>query len=269
MTREMIATELNKRGYKAELQNSIKNGVVVEGIRLATDTNVSPIIYTDDLLKDNASVDEIVNKVIEIFERNKCLDFNPEVFLDLEFFIAHVYIAVQKTSNEDLVKRESELEGIECYLYVRSDKEGENYSVKVTEKILEHVGITENLAWKYALSNTEKDTKIESMAKVLAESIGMEYSEEMEGPTPFYVVSNNCKVKGASGILCKGKLAEYAERWNSKKIVVLPSSVNEMIIMPYADDIDMQMMNDMVRDVNMSEVAPVDRLTDRAYLMEF
>lgn len=269
MTREMIATELNKRGYKADLQDSIKNGVVVEGIRLATDSNVSPVIYTEELLKNESTIDEVVNKVIDIYERNKSIDFNPEAFLDLEFFLSHVYVALQKSSNEDLVKKESEFEGIECYLYVRSDDENAKYSIKVTDKIIEYIGIPAELAWKNALSNTEKETRIESMAKVLSESMGIEYDEEMESATPFYVVSNTCRVKGASGILNKTKLAEYAERWNAKKIVVLPSSIHEMIILPYTEDVDMQMLNDMVCEVNANEVAPVDRLTDRAYLMEF
>lgn len=43
MTREMIITELNNRGYNADSQNSIKNGVVLEGIRISTNSNIAPM----------------------------------------------------------------------------------------------------------------------------------------------------------------------------------------------------------------------------------
>ena len=52
MTREMIITELANRGYKAEAQNSIKNGVELEGIRILTDSNIAPIIYTEKMIEN-------------------------------------------------------------------------------------------------------------------------------------------------------------------------------------------------------------------------
>lgn len=52
MTREMIITELNNRGYNADSQNSIKNGVVLEGIRISTNRNIAPIIYTEGIIEN-------------------------------------------------------------------------------------------------------------------------------------------------------------------------------------------------------------------------
>jgi hypothetical protein len=51
MTREIIINELNNRGYKAEAQNTIKNGVELEGIRILTSGNIAPVIYTEEIIR--------------------------------------------------------------------------------------------------------------------------------------------------------------------------------------------------------------------------
>lgn len=52
MTREMIITELHNRGYNAEEQNTLKNGVELEGIRILTDSNIAPVIYTKAIIEN-------------------------------------------------------------------------------------------------------------------------------------------------------------------------------------------------------------------------
>ena len=45
--RTLIIDELAKRGYRAEAQNTIKNGVELEGIRIMSESPIAPVIYTD------------------------------------------------------------------------------------------------------------------------------------------------------------------------------------------------------------------------------
>lgn len=58
MTREMIITELQNRGYKAVAQSSIKNGVEVEGVCIRTESPIAPIIYTEEIIR-HAEEEEI------------------------------------------------------------------------------------------------------------------------------------------------------------------------------------------------------------------
>lgn len=51
------------------------------------------------------------------------------------------------------------------------------------------------------------------------------------------------------------------------KLVCLPSSVHEMIILPYEENGDMEVLNNMVAEINQNEVEPEERLTDRAYIL--
>ena len=272
MTREMIITELQSRGYKAEVQNSIKNGVEIEGIRILTDSNIAPVIYTKAIIEnaenENKSLDEVVSAIIGIYESHKSFEFGVNMLLDKEFILNNIYIGLQKASTEKIEKRICELDGIESYLYIRwkADREG-NYSSKVSEEILGCANITASEAWEQAEANTNAETKIESMAKVMAEIIGCEYSEEMDEEIPFFVLTNKSKIRGASAILNKKLLAEFGKKYHTEKIVVLPSSVHEMLLVPYTEEIDLETFSKMVSEVNRTEVNPTERLTDRAYII--
>ena len=75
MKRMDIVNALIARGFKAQSQESIKNGIVVEGIVIRSDDPIAPIIYTDRLIRDaevqGKSLSDVVDMVIRIYEENK------------------------------------------------------------------------------------------------------------------------------------------------------------------------------------------------------
>lgn len=83
-----------------------------------------------------------------------------------------------------------------------------------------------------------------------------------------YVVTNRAKYRGASAILDKAVLKAFGKKHKIKKLAVLPSSIHEMLILPYNESINMDDLSFMVADVNATQVEPEERLTDRAYLIE-
>ncbi len=272
MTREMIITELNNKGYKAEAQNTIKNGVELEGIRIKNESNVSPIFYTEKFIEEaeieNKSLDEVTSAIINAYESKKSFRFDSSRLFDKDFVLSHLYIGLQKEGSENLVKRHCDLEGIESYLYIRggADENG-SYSIKVPATLLKGANITEDEAWEHAEANTYAETSLESMAKVLADMMGYEYTEAMDAETPFFVISNKSKVKGASAILNKKALSDFGKRYHTNKIVVLPSSIHEMLLVPYTEEVDLETFSNMVGEVNTAEVDPTERLTNRAYII--
>lgn len=272
MTREMIITELNNRGYKADAQNSIKNGVVLEGIKILTDCNVAPIIYTEKIIenaeKQHKALDDVVSEIIGLYESSKSVNFDVNMFSDRKYILNNIYIGVQKDSNEDIEKRPCDLEGIESYLYIRgeSDKDG-FFSAKVSSAILERSDISEREAWEKAEANTNAETTIISMAKFMFPMMNTECSEEMADMPPLYVLTNASAIKGASAILNKQALAEFGKKHKTNKIVVLPSSVNEMLLTPYTEETDIDAFSAMVEEINNAEVDPTERLTNKAYII--
>jgi len=83
-----------------------------------------------------------------------------------------------------------------------------------------------------------------------------------------HIVSNSSYVKGASSILNREALSEYARELGVNKIVVLPSSIHEMIIMPFNSSVNLDNLSAMVKEINETQVLPEERLTDRAYVLE-
>lgn len=272
MIREIIINELQNKGYSAKLNTIIKNGVKFNAIVISNNSNVAPVIYIDEILKKaekkGTCLHEVVSEIIDIYERHYSISFNLENLYNRDFILDNVYIGLQKESTEDLVKRPCYLEGIESYLYIREQSHDVQYSIKLNKDLLDRAKITEYDAWRFAQNNTNAETTMQSMAVIIAEMCGVEYSEEMEEMTPLFVISNKNNVKGASAILNKELLLQFAEKYKTNKILVMPSSIHEMILAPYSEEMSIEEFSDMVSEINNSSVAPEERLTDRAYVIE-
>lgn len=262
--RQDIIEELTNRGYKAEEYTSIKNGVEFKGIHFMNEDDISPVIYTDSIIAESNTLLEAVKNVLNAYENSKIMDFNKENFLNPDFIMENLYIGLQKTGSENIVKLKTDFEGIEKYLYVRiNDK---NASFKLTGSLLAELKVDESKAWKAAEVNTFADTKIIPMNKMLSELLGQEIEESEL--LPQYIVTNTVKFGGASAIMDKNALKRLAKRLDTHKFIVLPSSIHEMIVIPDDGNGSMEEFNVMVKEVNQTQVAPEERLADCAYVIE-
>lgn len=273
ITRDEIVQALIALGYQAEKKESMKNGVVHEGILIQNESPISPVIYTKRLIEEAERQDlcllDVVAKVVKSYEEAKSPEFNERKLLDRDFILDNLFIGLQKDSTEQLVRGECMLDGIESYLYVGGDFEDDGtYSLKVTEAYLDYTDISIEDAWDRAKRNTFSKTVIQSLAQLMAELCNIPYDPSMEIGLPMYVISTRDRVKGASTILDQEAVAAFAREQGVDKLIVLPSSVHEMILVPYEPDMDLAACSEMVRSINQDEVEPEERLTDRAYLIE-
>lgn len=277
MKRSDIVAALIALGYKAEAHETVKNGVIFEGITINNDAVVAPIIYTQQLIDEaerrGKGLSDVVNEVIRVYEENRWPGIDASRFLEKDFIIPRLRIGIQKESDEDLEKKECELEGLEAYMYVNGCKEdghGNEFCIKAKKGYLKNAGIDPAEAWKIAEKNTFAETQIRKMSEVIAEICGMQYDESMESDfgNPFYVVKNASGVNGASAILDRKALEEFGREHGIDKVLVLPSSIHEMLIVPYDECLmNLDEYSEMVRSINEAEVAPEEQLTDRAYIM--
>lgn len=188
-------------------------------------------------------------------------------FNDPEWILEHLTIALQHSSEEALVKRPCDLDGIEQYLILQGEKEGANYSVKVVPIILSNVGISESKAWDKALENLSADTQIVSLGKVLSDITGISYDNAAEADIRFHVITNSNKFKGAACIMNRKALRTFTQKYNTNMLFVLPSSIHEMMIAPYDGNYNLEDLSAMVKEINETQVSPEERLTDRAYII--
>lgn len=268
--RERIMERLTERGYSVEAYDKVNNGVVFYGIvnRGFVDKSrkVCPIVYLndymDDIKKGNTTINEIVHHIEHVFQ-SETPKINLEQLQDPRFILRNVYIGLQKESDEEIIKRECEFEGIEAYLFVDI---GEG-TFKMTRQHHKTLSIPVEEVWRSAERNTRKKTVVRKMYEVINELIGEEILDD-RGDGGLYVVSNQSRYKGAAAVLNKDMLRELAEEIGVDGFIIIPSSIHEMLLMPYEEEneVDMEEFNEMVASVNCTEVAPEERLTDRAYL---
>ena len=259
MNRNDIILELKNRGYHAEPQDVVKNGVMKEGIILRTSSNIAPTVYVDDFIKRGLSATEAAEACIRIFESNSSISFDVNQLLSRTFLWKNCYLGLQKTSDENITKEATEYEGIEAYVYVRIDIGDGKGSIKITPDILKRANVSGSSILRHAKENTFKETKFVNLAYMLG------IPEEVTG---FTCITNECQTKGASAILNKDALKSYGERYDTHRIIAIPSSVHEWILIPYTEEMDIDYFTAMVREVNDAQVAPEEQLANRAYIIE-
>lgn len=105
--------------------------------------------------------------------------------------------------------------------------------------------------------------KLESNKAVLSNQIKQEINLS-EHLTPMYVLSNTDKTFGAITILYDGVLALIAELLKAD-LYILPSSIHECIIVPVSDNYTKSSLMEMVRDINETQVAVEEVLSNCVY----
>ena len=178
---------------------------------------------------------------------------------------------MQRKSDEDLVFVDCNIDDIEAYVVLRYETDHEaGYSIKMTPTLLKHVGISEILAINTALKHSYAETELISMCNMLKDIIGISDEDAPEGDdlmNSLYVLTNKRCYKGASAILNHEKLNEYAEKFNTDKILCIPSSVHEWILMPYKDYMDVDYFTKMIQEVNSTQLEAYERLGDKPVIL--
>lgn len=278
---DMIIAKLQERGYTtATIHEVVKNGITKKGITIR-ESNISPVIYVDTLLKNNENIelDDLVTQIINIYESHKSVDFDVDLLTSRDFLLNNTYIGLQRCSSENIIKRDcTDFEGLEQYLYARgmSDQQG-SWNMKIHSHILEKAGIGVDEIWASAemLTFSEDQTVIQPLSSIMAEIFGTCEDDCLaELDIPMFVISNRDKIKGAAQVLDRERLKAFAAEHNTEKLVILPSSLHEMIlIVPAANEIldeeALERYSSLVAEVNATQVDEEEQMIDKAFLIDF
>jgi hypothetical protein len=272
MSIEEIVKVLENRGYEVEQCEVVKNGVNKKGIAIANALG-APVIYVDEMIRTRkpSSAEEAADIIEKISKENK---FNFDVRkLTPSFVKDYIRFAIQKAGSENIVKRPCLFPGLEEYLLLiwDNDTADQKLTCKISSDHLKLWGISEEEAWELAEANTNSDVHIVSLANMVQELCGFGFAatSEDDGLTwePM-VITNHFNYKGASAILCKSAKDILRKKWGARKILVLPSSIHECIIIPYTDTNDFTTFGNVVMEVNATEVSEDDRLSDEPFIMD-
>ena len=231
-----------------------------------------------EALDNGRSYDEVVDKAVEVINNgiNQRPDFDINSLSDYSQMKSKLAMEVVSAETNAEMLATVPHQNIEdmavVYRFVlNSDDEG-RASILVTNQLLDSMGVTPEQLHADAMENAPviKPVEIKGMSEVMAEMMGIEQAEMM-GIFPvapedeqMYVATVPDKVHGA-GVLAYQDFMEKAAERAGGDFFILPSSIHEILIVPDNGKMGLKDLEAMVRDVNATQVAPADKLTDSVY----
>lgn len=274
--------------YELLLQKVPKNnGTLLDGLCITRkEQKVSPTIYLNSYYErylEGIPFHSIVKEILQIYQNNTPVtDLDFSVLNDFSRLREKVVCKLIHTaSNKELLNTIPSVPYLDLsivfYLYLDKTDSGQMTALIHNDHMKAWSTDTEEL-YRLALVNTPKllPAQLRSMTAVMKaiarEHMGSEYREEFiddllsaSTVSPLYVLTNSSGICGACTILYPNQLKNFADMVE-KDLVILPSSIHEVLLIPYNDTISFKELADMVSHINRSEVPVEDRLSDQVYL---
>ena len=256
MNLETVAKELESKGFETRLDSVTKNGIEIPCVSVKQTENLWANIYENSI--DGMTIDEIVEMV------SKKPDFDVNV-INAEFILANVRIGVQAKGTETLIKRSlNKFDGIEKYLYCVI---GDFASFKLKPSHLALCGLEKSEVWKVAEENTYNATVLNSLIGLQLGLKGTPLDETYDTDPMFTIVTNKEGTKGAGIIAVNKAIKKLKSLLGTKEMLVIPSSIHEVIVMAKFDGMDIEDIKKLVFEINANEVRETDKLIDNAYVI--
>ena len=253
------------------------NGVQMDAVILQSEgEKVAPTIYLNEYYKqylDGEELEHIAEQIIRLSEQKMEKDFDTRQFVDFTKAKHHIlFKIIHAKRNEELLKEipHRSFLDLAVVFYYFVPEEGVNASILIRNEHKNLWGVTDDELYEFAIQNTPKELEpeIQDMNAVVAEMFaGMPELEEegiTEESAPMYVVTNKKKYFGAVCMLYPGLLKTFAEMQNSD-FYILPSSIHELLLVP-TGMADAEGLSAMVREVNETQVAEEELLSDHVYI---
>jgi len=279
---EWVADDLQRvlgEDYRIESTSVRKNnGVELKALIVKNmNHNAAPVIYMEPLYqayKKGSSINALTKKIL-VRMKNE-LPFSMEITeraYDLESVRDRIgYRLISKSKNEELLKDIpwTPWQDLAIVYYLNM---GVRDDSQVSTLIYNH----QMQRWNLSVDDLYELAK-ENMPKMCPSVIGRldhlilgfdKEEEDIISCNPrlpvLYVLSNQTNINGASSVLYNGVLKEFADRLDSD-LIILPSSVHEVLLLRYSETVELEMFKNLVRRVNEEDVPAEDVLSDSVYL---
>lgn len=244
--------------------------VVRSGQRAAAAVNLTAFY---DMYQEGRTAGDIIHEMADVAVM-QAPQMEYSVFSDYEAAKDRLFIRVtNKETNADVLAgmphKEVEDLAITYHVLVNHDQNG-IASAPVTDDLLRHYGVTAEQLHEDAIANSQRmlPAQLDSMQNMLFGMMTPEASDTLrDEPYPgstMLVLTNNVQLNGAAALFYPGVMDQAAERLGGD-FIVLPSSTHEVIMIPADGMTDFRSLEQMVKDINRSQVAPEERLSDHVY----
>lgn len=286
-----VEKNLNQKmegGVKASCYTAVKNngtertGVIIE----APGINISPTIYLEDYYdqyRKGRTIDETVDLLMQFYRtirRDEPWDCSR--LLDFEGVKDRIVFKLVNTEKNRAFLREAPHRpfldlSIVFYVLLEVNSEG-TAAMPVKDVHVERWGVKEEMLWEAGVANgmrllpaefiTMRYALRECMFQKETDSTGQNLlSDPEQDRDQMYVLSNQIRNYGAASIVYP-HILEMIGSILRDDFYVLPSSVHEVVIVPASAGIRCSEMDAMVREINQTQVAAEEVLSDRAYFYD-
>ena len=284
--------------YEVNLERSLGNNGT-ENIRLTvktdSDSNTAPAALLNgyyDQMTDKESEDlleKIADEIVKLCCFSDYVENDGETLarqvMDYDFCKEKLLFKLVNTGlNQELLLNTTHIPFLDLFIifYVRlEEKDGMEMGVTVNEYLREAWKVTAQELYQQALRNAPEKmpARFVEMDKTAVSLLVMdgEIAPELLNILPpvenmkdntLYCLTNRLIRNGASVLLYPGVLKECAATCG-KNLVILPSSVDEVLIMSLSDENRLSDLTEMVRAINQSVLEPGKVLSDHVYRYDY
>ena len=265
------------------------NGLTLDGICIGyKESLTAPTIYLKaffDAYSRGKPFDLIINEMIEQYRTYQLP--NPHsietLFSKKPITDKIVYRLINKSANQTLLNDlphlsfpDLDLSLIFCLSVERNHDHLLTTLIHKNHQKLFQLS-TEDL-YQAAKENTPRlfPSRIRSLQEVIKEIAGKSQDTEINEEEwseffnqtplspPMYVLTNSSGTYGAACLFYEGILKDFAA-CTGGDLIILPSSIHEVLIIPYSKHISYEELAETVLSINQQEVAKEDRLSNHIY----
>ena len=238
------------RRFNSQMENERSFAKVLEGICDEYWSTLEHTGYKDKIINEitnfNDIKDHITCRLVNRAMNQALLDTMPHENYLGEFAV--IYSVIIKQGDE----------GVE--------------SVRITNSLMNHWKISSHDLYELALNNTVKLFPKVSMPMedMIRSMIGAPMPEREAEVGMMYILTNEQGINGATVLIYPGLLKELISQYGIKEryLYILPSSIHEVILVPTENLSMTENYRQMVRDVNYSEVAAEEILSNQIIIYD-
>lgn len=278
---EKIKTEceaqLAGRAEAHIIETSKNNTPKLTGISITEGTsNVSPIIYLEPFFEQylcGRNIKEIAEEVISIHREHKeTQEWDVSYIVDYEECAPLIRAALINYEGnakmiEDMPHRKILDLAVVYYIDVTTP-DGMQAEIKITNLCMERWNAGEEELHGQALQNMEGDALVTNLGKLLKKILpDVEWEKDVQRMyKEMFVLSNRKGLYGAAMLLFTKELDSICEKMHSKQLVVIPSSVHEVILLSYVGD--PKGFTEKIQEVNSRHLEQTEVLSGHPYVYD-
>ena len=259
------------------------NGITLSGISIRKeDSNISPMIYINNLYDDERTVEEAIDEVWNIYIHNHMHQFNYiDKIQDFDYIKNYFFISLVNLDKNQAIMETCPYamfgDLLVYFIIVIDDNANGRSVIKINNMMMEQWGVTLSDILEPAFNNISKNpAQIVPMNIMLNNLLEMQNIslhdafgiDELPEAVPMYIVTNNFKNHGCVYLAHKNTLLAISKQIGLNSFYIIPSSIHELIVVP-EDGIDgtdpCSILLDMVKDVNKTSLPESEFLSDNVY----